>query len=338
MNIGAVFYAFKLLYFLVDLPLSFETFKLLTMMYDLVIIGGGPAGVAAGVYAARKKMKTLLIADSFGGQSLVAADIQNFIGIKSISGWQLAKQMEEHLRAFEGIIEIIDSDRVSKIEKGEGGGFSVFTENGKSFETKTVLMAVGSRRKKLDIPGEKRLEGKGVSYCSTCDAPIFEDKTVAVVGGGNAGLEAVTDLIPYAKEIYFMARSGEISGDQITFDKIKNSPKVKIMAMVQATEILGDETVSGIKYKELKSGEVKEMQLDGIFVEIGWMPNSSLVKDLVNLNERGEIIVNHQTQASSLEGIWAAGDVCDVLYKQNNISMGDAIKAVLNIYDYLKRK
>lgn len=307
------------------------------MMYDLIIIGGGPAGVAAGVYAARKKMKTLLIADSFGGQSFVAADIQNFIGIKSISGWQLAKQMEEHLRAFEGIIEIIDSDRVSKIEKADGG-FSAFTENGRSFETKTVLMAVGSRRRKLDIPGEKRLEGKGVSYCSTCDAPIFGDKVVAVVGGGNAGVEAVMDLIPYAKEIYLMARSEGINADPITFDKIKNNPKVKIMTMVQATEILGDETVSGIKYKELKSGEAKELKLDGVFVEIGWIPNSGLMKDLVNLNERGEIIVNHQTQASSLEGIWAAGDVCDVLYKQNNISMGDAIKAVLNIYDYLKIK
>lgn len=307
------------------------------MMYDLIIIGGGPAGVAAGVYAARKKMKTLLIADSFGGQSLVAADIQNFIGIKSISGWQLAKQMEEHLRAFEGIIEIIDSDRVSKIEKA-GGGFSVLTEKGKSFETKTILMAVGSRRRKLDVPGEKRLEGKGVSYCSTCDAPIFEDKIVAVVGGGNAGAEAVMDLIPYAKEIYLMARSEKINADQITFDRIKNNPKVKIMTMVQVTEISGDETASGIKYKELKSGEAEAMKLDGVFVEIGWMPNSGLVKNLVNLNERGEIIVNHQTQASSLEGIWAAGDICDVLYKQNNISMGDAIKAVLNIYDYLKIK
>lgn len=307
------------------------------MIYDLIIIGGGPAGVAAGVYAARKKMKALLIADSFGGQSLVAADIQNFIGIKSISGWQLAKQMEEHLRAFEGIIEIIDSDKVSKIDKDDDG-FAVSTENGRSFKTKTVLMTVGSQRRKLDIPGEKRLEGKGVSYCSTCDAPIFGDKIVAVVGGGNAGAEAVMDLIPYAKEIYLMARSEKINADPITFDKVKSSPKVKIMTMVQATEISGDETVSGIKYKELKSGEAKEMKLDGVFVEIGWTPNSGLVKDLVNLNERGEIIVNHQTQTSSLEGIWAAGDVCDVLYKQNNISMGDAIKAVLNIYDYLKKR
>src|SRR3989344_3274370 len=170
------------------------------MQYDLAIIGGGPGGVAAGVYAARKKIKTLLITDSFGGQSFTSADIQNWIGTKSISGYDLAQALESHLRAQEGI-EIVGDDRVIGVEK-IAAGFSAKTEKGETFETKFILLASGSRRRKLGIPGEKELDGKGVVYCATCDAPIFAGKDVAVVGGGNAGLEAVIDLFPYAAKIY----------------------------------------------------------------------------------------------------------------------------------------
>jgi NADH-dependent peroxiredoxin subunit F len=297
-------------------------------MHELVIIGGGPAGAAAGIYASRKKIKTLLITESFGGQSIVSNDIQNWIGEKSITGLELAQKLEEHLRAQDGI-EIAEGDLVTKIEKiscAETGFshdcFRLTTREGKTYETKTVLIVSGSRRKKLGVPGEKELDGNGVVYCSTCDAPLFKDKTIAIVGGGNAGLESALDSIPYASKIYLVVR-GE---------------KVTILYNAVTQRILGEKSVTGLEYQDKKTGEMKQLQLDGVFVEIGAMPNTEFVKDAVQLNERGEVVVDHKTQAASQEGIWAAGDASDVFYKQNNISAGDAVKAILNIYEYLHKK
>ena len=304
-------------------------------MYDLIIIGGGPGGVAAGVYAARKKMKALLIADSLSGQSVVSAGIENWIGTKLISGYDLAKNLEEHLRAQEGI-EIIDDDRVIAVGKS-GAGWSLTTKNGKTFEAKCILLASGSRRKKLGIPGEKELDGKGVVYCSTCDAPIFKNKTVAVVGGGNSALESVVDLLPYASKIYLLVRSEILKGDPVTQDTIKRHPNVEIIFNAVPQEILGSNFVTGIRYKEAKNGGMKELALDGVFVEIGLAPNSDFVKELVNRDDYGAVVVDPRTQATSAAGIWAVGDVTDCLYKQNNISAGDAVKAALNIYDYIKK-
>jgi len=305
-------------------------------MYDLVIIGGGPAGVGAGVYAARKKIKTLFITDTFGGQSLVSSDVQNWIGTKSVSGYDLGKMLEEHLRAHSDI-EILESKWVNGVSKNDKG-FMVTTVDGGSYETRTVLLTSGSRRRKLDVPGEKELDGKGVAYCSTCDAPLFAGKIVAVIGGGNAGLEAVVDLLNYASKIYLLVRSEAPKGDPVTYEKIKNSSKVQIITMAQTTQVLGNKFVSGLKYKDLNIGEEKTLELQGVFVEIGALPNSDIVKSLVTLDNYGQIVVDHKTQRSSLLGIWAAGDVTDVLYKQNNISVGDAIKAVLNIVDYLGKE
>jgi len=302
-------------------------------MYDLVIIGGGPAGVGAGIYAARKKIKTALVTDFFGGQSLVSADIQNWIGTKSISGLDLARMLEAHLRAQKGI-EIVEGDRVVKIEKIKSG-FRVIMESGKIVETKTILVATGSRYRKLGIPGEEKFEGRGISNCSTCDAPLFAGKRVAVIGGGNSGLEAVVDLIPYASKIYLIHRGEALKGDAVTQEKIKAEPKVEVILNAQTQEIFGNDFIEGIRYLDKKTNEQKELKVDGVFVKIGLVPQSDLVKDLVNLNEWGEIIVDHKTQRTSADGIWAAGDVTDVLYKQNNISVGDAIKAVLNIYSFL---
>lgn len=298
-------------------------------MYDLIIVGGGPGGVAAGVYAARKKIKTLLITDSFGGQSLVSADVRNWIGTKSVSGFDLGKMLEEQLRDQEDI-DIVDGDLVLKVEKS-ADGFRLTTRNGKNFEAKYLLLACGSRRRKLGVPGEKEFDGKGVAYCSTCDAPVFKNKVVAVVGGGNAGLEAVVDLFPYASKIYLIVRSGSVKGDPVTQEKVKSNPKVEIIYNALTQEILGNQLVTGLKYKDL-GGEIKELKLDGVFVEIGAVPNSEMVKDLVQLNQLGEVIVDHKTQQTSDPAIWAVGDISDVLYKQNNISAGDAVKAVLNIY------
>ena len=306
-------------------------------MYDLLIVGGGPAGVSAGIYSARKKIKAAIITESFGGQSIVSTEIQNWIGTPAISGFDLAKQMENHLRVFSEDIDIFEGDLVSAITKNSDGTFLVKTREGKEIQTKYILLACGSRRKRLGIPGEDAFDGKGVVFCSTCDAPIFKDKTVVVVGGGNAGLESVHDLFPYATKIYLMVRADSLKGDQVTQEKVKANPKAEIIYNAEPQEILGDKFVNTIKYKDKISGTVKDLAVDGVFVEIGSMPNSEIVKGLVNINERGEIIVNHQTQETSSSGIWAVGDVSDVLYKQNNISAGDGTKAVLNIYDHLRK-
>ena len=305
-------------------------------MFDVIIIGGGPAGVAAGVYAARKKMNALVVADAFTGQSLVSADIQNWIGTKSISGYEWAKNMEEHLKSQEGI-QVHEGEKVTSVEKSTDG-FIVKTSGGKSFETKTVLIGSGSRRRKLGVPGEEKLDGKGVAYCSICDAPLFKDKEVAVIGGGNAGLEAVIDLLPYASKIYLVERNYGLKGDVVTQEKIKANPKVNFIYGVQTLEILGETGVTGLKYRDIKTGKEDALNVGGVFIEIGAIPNTDFVKGLVEFNKINEIVVDHKTQRSSVEGIWAAGDASDVIYKQNNISAGDAIKAILDIHDYLNKK
>ncbi len=304
-------------------------------MYDLTIVGGGPAGVAAGVYAARKKMNSILVTDAFGGQSVVSADVQNWIGIKSVSGLDLAHQMEEHLRAQEGI-EVRDADRVTTLTKIPEG-FHVTTERGEQWDTRTVLLTTGSGRRKLGVPGEKEFEGRGVAYCSTCDAPLFGGKRVAVVGGGNSGLESVLDLVPYAAAVYLVHHSVALKGDPVTREKVRAHPKVTVLLQAETKEIVGaGGMVTGLRYTDKTTGEERTLLVDGVFVEIGSIPSSEVVKGLVNLNERGQVIVDHQTQQSSAPGIWAAGDVTDGLYKQNNISMGEAITATLNIYDFLR--
>jgi alkyl hydroperoxide reductase subunit F len=305
-------------------------------MYDLIIIGGGPGGVAAGIYAARKKMKTALVTDTFGGQSLVSNSIENWIGTKSISGFDLAKNLEEHLRAQSGI-EIVDGDMVSAVAKRDDGTFSVTTKNGKTLETKYILLTSGSRRKRLGVPGEDKFDGKGVVFCTTCDAPLFGDKTVAVVGGGNSALEGVEDLLQYASKIYLFVRSEILRGDPVTQEKVKSHPNVEILWNSVIGEIKGENFVNGVTYKNMKTGESKDLPLDGVFVEVGLVPNSDFVKDLVKLDDFGHVVVDHKTQQTSCPGIWAAGDVSDVLYDQNNISVGDAVKATLNIYDKIKK-
>lgn len=305
-------------------------------MYDLIIIGAGPAGIAAGIYAARKKIKTLMISGDIGGQPVIASKINNFIGFKSLSGVELKKALEEHLRSYEGI-ELKEGQKVSKIGKN-GELFSVAAESGESFEAKTVLLAMGSNPRRLNVPGESKFEGRGVFYCSICDAPLMKDKITAVVGGGNSGFYAVLDLIPYASKIYVLEHNDTLKADPVYIDKAKESGKVEFIMMSAVQEIIGDNFVKSIKYQKRDTGENKEIDLDGVFVAVGYQPNNSLVKDLLQINGNGRVVINHQTQETTLPGIWAAGDVTDVLYNQINIAIGDAIKAVLNIYDYLNRK
>ena len=303
-------------------------------MFDLVIIGGGPAGVAGAIYAERKKINYLMIADSIGGQSIVSAKIENWIGLPNISGADLAIALENHLELI-GVNKSI-GEKVLSIEK-KNNFFQIQTDKGKKYESRYLLIATGSHPRKMNVKGEDDFEGRGIFHCVTCDAPLLKNKTVAIIGGGNAGLEAAIDLLAYASKIYILEYTDSLKGDAVTQEKLNNNPKVQIITQAKVIEVLGDKFVSGLKYEDLKNKNVvKEIKVDGIFVAIGVVPSSDLVKNFVKLNERGEIIVDHQTYQSSDPAIFAAGDVCDSLYQQNNIAVGDAIKAVLSIYNRIK--
>lgn len=306
-------------------------------MYDVVIIGGGPGGIAAGVYIARKRMSALFITENFSSQSTVSASIENWIGTETIAGFAFGQALEKHLRAQEGM-EIKTGAKVTAIKERSQGGYEIETDKGERYESKTIIIASGGRHRHLNVPGEEKFNGKGVVYCSTCDAPFFREKKVAVVGGGNAGLEAVEDLLPYAKEIILIVRSGELKGDQITQDKVLASPKVSILFHTLTEEIKGENKVTGIRIKDSETGEVKTLDLDGVFIEIGMVPNTEFVKDLLDLNERGEIILDHKTRGTSKPGIFAAGDATDAPYKQNNISAGDGVAAALSAYDFVRKQ
>ena len=302
-------------------------------MYDVIIIGGGPAGAAAGVYSARKKLKILIIADSFGGQSLVSDSIENWIGVKKMTGLELARMLEEHVRAYENV-EIKMPEKVVSV-KTDSSIYEVTTDKNDSYQAKALIVASGRRRRRPNVLGEDKFESKGVSYCSTCDAPVFKNKPVAVIGGGDAGLEAVIDLVPYASKIYLVSNKELLTGDVSTQEEIKKSDKVSVIMNADIQEILGDKFVSGLKYLDKNDNQIKELKIEGIFVEIGSVPNSEFVKDLVGTNQKGEIVIDHKTGATSRPGIFAAGDVTDEIYKQNNISAGAGVIAALSAYNYL---
>lgn len=308
-------------------------------LYDTIILGGGPAGAAAAVYAARKKLKTLLITEEFGGQSLVASDIENWIGEENISGFELAMKLERHVKKYKDDVTIKVPATVMRVDKiaCEDGkracDFQVTTKKDEVFKGKTVILALGARRRKLGIPGEDRFEGTGVSYCATCDAPLFSGKNVAVIGGGNAGAEAVVDLLAYAKHVTIFQNGDALTADASTVDKISDDERVTILTSVSVKEIVGSKEVEGIIYTD-KSGVEKTLPIDGVFVEIGSIPNSEPVKDLVERDSHGQIVIDPRHGSTSQPGIFAAGDITDDPYKQNNISAGDAVKAALAAYSY----
>lgn len=310
------------------------------MIYDSIIIGGGPAGVAAGVYVARKQMKSLMLVKSLGGQSVVSDDIQNWIGDMHISGYELANKMAAHVKSYPEVLEVKEGEMVSEIKKiiceeDRECDFEVVTNNG-SYKTKTIILCSGARRRKMNIPGEEQFNGKGVAYCSTCDAPLFKNKDVAVVGGGNAGLEAVIDLLPYANHITLFERGDKPKGDPKTLEEIEKNNKVTVLTNVETKEVLGDNLVTGLKY--LQSGEEKVLEVQGIFVEIGSVPNSELVKNLVDIDKYGQVKIDCRYAATSNPAIFAAGDVTDDPFKQNNISAGDGVRAALSAYSYLQKR
>jgi len=307
-------------------------------MYETIIIGGGPAAVAAGVYAARKQIKTALFASQIGGQSVVSDSIENWIGESVISGPALAIKLKNHLEAQKDDIDLFVGVNVDTVNKKEDGTFEVIVGE-KKYDTKTVIMCSGGRHRRMGIPGEEKFEGKGVAFCATCDAPFYRDKDVAVVGGGNSGLEAVVDLIAYARKVYLIARKpeGGLRGDSITQDDVLSSDKVEVIYESNASEVLGDAMVSGLKYKKNDSEEEHEIAVSGVFVEIGSVPNSEMVSEFTDTDDWNNIIVDFQTQETSCPGVFAAGDVTNSPYRQNNIAVGDAVKALLSAHEYIKK-
>lgn len=307
-------------------------------MYDLIIIGGGPAGVAGGVYAARKRLKTLFVTYEWGGQSTVSEGIENWIGTINISGTDLAKALKAHLEAYKAdIVEVKERERIIKIERS-GAGFKVMTDANGIYETKTVLIASGSHRRKLEIPGAVKFDGKGITYCASCDGPLFAKKDVVVVGGGNAGFETAAQLLAYVKSVTLLQRGAEYRADSITVQKVLANPKMRGITNTELVEIKGDKFVTTLIYKDLADGQNKEISCEGIFVEIGLVPSTEYVKNLVPLNKYGQVVTNPRTQATKIPGIWAAGDCTDVLYHQNNIAAGDAVRALEDIYMHLHAK
>lgn len=305
------------------------------MTYDLIIIGGGPAGSAAAVYASRKRLKTLLIIKEWGGQSIVSEQIFNWIGSPSISGADLANNLKNHVLTNVGeSLEVKEGNIVESISK-ENELFKIKTNGKEEFLTKTILISTGSGRRKLEVKNADKLEHKGLTYCASCDGPLFADMDVVVVGGGNSAFESASQLGAYCNSVTLLHRSENYRADPITVEKVLKNPKIKAFKNIEILEIKGDKFVNGILYKNKLTKEETDLKVSGIFVEIGQIPNTNFVKDFVPLDEVGHIKINPLNQKTEISGIWAAGDCTDVLYHQNNIAAGDAVRALEDIYLYI---
>lgn len=303
-------------------------------IYDLTIIGGGPAGAAAGVYAARKRLKTLICAETFAGQSVVSPDVQNWVGAITISGEELASSLRKHVEAYAGDTLAIHDEIVQKVEPQEEG-FIVIT-NKASYLTRTVLVATGSHRRKLVATGADKFEHKGLTYCASCDGPMFAGQDLAVVGGGNSAFETAAQLLAYAKSVTLIHRSPDFDrADPITVEKVLAHPNMRSVRNVEITEVKGDVFANGIVYRDKVTNKITELPVGGIFIEIGQLPNTAFLEGVTELTERGQVVIDPWTQQTKTKGIWAAGDCTNILYHQNNIAAGDAVRALEDIYKTL---
>jgi alkyl hydroperoxide reductase subunit F len=301
-------------------------------MYDVIIIGAGPSGMTAAVYTARKKLNTLLISKDVGGQTNWTNSIENYMGYQLIEGPELIEKFEAQVKQFP--IDLKIGDGVTSISLLDRG-FGILTESGQTHQGKTAIIASGKRPRSLNVPGEEKFRGKGVSYCSICDAPLFEGMNVAVVGGGNSALEAADDLTKIAEKVYLISLT-PLTGDQVLIDKINKAHNLSVFIEHDTLSIAGDNFVSSITIKNLKSHEVKEMEVTGVFVEIGLIPNSDLAKGIVPFNGLGEIEVSCNCE-TVVPGLFAAGDVTSTPEKQIIIAAGEGAKAALQVYHYLQR-
>ena len=311
------------------------------MIYDVIIIGAGPAGTASGIYCARKKLKTLVLTKDFVGQVGKTSQIDNWPGEMGISGQELMKKFTSHLKEFANLPEkekdlFVKENREVKVVKKEKEGFSVETDNREKFQSRVIIVATGRDPRPLEVPGEKELISKGVSYCPICDAPFFKDKGVAVIGGGNSGLEAALDLTRYAKRIFILERSNKLIGDEFLQEKAKKKNKIQIHLSKEVKEIIGKEKVQALSYRDTETGKEFQVPVEGVFVQIGSIPATGFLHKLVEFNKEDEIGVDFQSCGTSCSGIFAAGDVNNGKWKQIVIAAGEGARAALAAYDYLE--
>ena len=302
-------------------------------VFDVLIVGGGPAGAAAAIYAARKGIKTGVLAERFGGQVLDTMAIENFISIKETDGPKFAVALEQHVKQYE--VDIMNTQRAAKLTPGKL--IEIETASGAVLKSKTVILATGARWREINVPGEKEYRNRGVAYCPHCDGPLFKGKRVAVIGGGNSGVEAAIDLAGLVKHVTLIEYGDQLRADEVLQRKLRSLPNVTVIMSAQTTEIHGDgKIVNGLSYKDRVSGEAKKVELEGVFVQIGLVPNTEWLKGTLSLSRHGEIEVDARGQ-TSIPGVFAAGDVTTVPYKQIIIATGEGAKAALSAFDHLIR-
>ena len=306
-------------------------------MYDLIIVGGGPAGAAAAIYAARKQLKTVFLTMEWGGQSTVSTEIQNWIGTTKISGAELAGNLRKHVEEYKGEFLEVRSPAEATGLKTFDDHIEVTTKKGEVVSASAVLIASGAQRRNLEIPGAAEFDQKGLTYCASCDGPLFAGQDVVVVGGGNAAFETSLQLLAYCKTVTLVNRSDKFRADEITVAAAKAHPNMRILTNVEPAAVEGSQFVTGFKYKNVQTGEVSTLPVSGIFVEIGLIPNSAWVGDTLEKNAIGQIKVDPRTQRASHPRVWAAGDITDGVYHQNNIAAGDAVKALEDVYMFLRK-
>jgi alkyl hydroperoxide reductase subunit F len=298
-------------------------------VFDVAVIGGGPAGASAAIYSVRKGLKTAIIAERFGGQLQETKGIENMISVPYTEGAHLSAQLSEHLSRYP--VHLFEHRRVREIS---GTNLKhIELESGETLEAKAVIIATGAKWRQLGIPGEKEHIGQGVAFCAHCDGPFYKNKRVAVVGGGNSGVEAAIDLSAIAQEVTLLEFSEQLKADEVLVEKLKALPNAKILTRAKSTKVIGDgRKVTGLEYHDLATGESRTIDLDGVFVQIGLLPNSQFVKELVQLTPFGEIVVDTRGRTSA-QGIYAAGDVTTIPFKQIVIAMGDGAKAALTAFE-----
>jgi alkyl hydroperoxide reductase subunit F len=307
-------------------------------VFDVLVVGGGPAGAAAAVYAARKGINTGVLAERFGGQVLDTLAIENFISVAETDGPKLAAAMEQHVRAYD--VDIMNLQRAKALKTGDLDDLiEIELENGATLKSRTVILSTGARWREMNVPGEEQYKTKGVAFCPHCDGPLFKGKRVAVIGGGNSGVEAAIDLAGIVKEVTLLEFDSKLRADAVLQKKLASLPNVRVITSAQTTEVLGDgQKVTGLVYKDRIGDSLNTIELEGIFVQIGLLPNTDWLKDSgVELSPRGEIVVDARGE-TSVPGVFAAGDATTTPYKQIIIATGDGAKAALSAFDYLIRR
>ncbi|ALS75609.1 alkyl hydroperoxide reductase subunit F [Planococcus rifietoensis] len=300
--------------------------------FDVLVVGGGPAGASAAIYAARKGIRTGIVAERFGGQVMDTLSIENFVSVKHTEGPKFAASLEEHVKEYD--IELMNLQRAKRLEKKEL--FELELENGAVVKGKTVILSTGARWRNIGVPGEEEFKNKGVAYCPHCDGPLFAGKDVAVIGGGNSGVEAAIDLAGITNHVTVLEYNAELKADSVLQDRLKSLPNVTVLTNARTQEITGTDKVNGLSYIDLQTGEEKHVELSGVFVQIGLVPNTDWLGDFVERTAHGEIVID-QRGATNMPGVFAAGDCTNIPYKQIIISMGSGATASLSAFDHLIR-